>query len=468
MYRRHRADMVVLLLLCVLPVFLPPCAGVDVPVVSIEGTAPNENYLMVGRKYELVCSVRAGYDETITAVKWHLYDRQVYSWSETAGVRVSPPLLGHVLTQREGSEAYNIAVTSPSLSMAGNYICSVESTKETVQSDFITVYVIEIGAGDYETKVELLSNILLSTTTYTPGIPALQPSNETVESPGESIEMTTFMPPPIVTSRPESVTPQPEVPLGPTVPPADCILVWWFHTPAIAPRPVVKCGFYDHTSNSLTKEVPGGLLMNQLPNGSWRAQIDSTRIPVSTIPPNQRLGCIVTIPNTSYREVVKFEDGLTIDSTIDLVGCPSLSELQDWYGFQVSVTGDSVNCRGDHVPQSETSPAVATIGCPSAAVFKNNTQEIWNWRLRLVCSERQTTWRLDNSDMAGSPASQNEGASGSELSPSTGADGMGEEFDIRGFEWPYCVGSISSASVSFYPNMLLLLLFLFILHLQRS
>ena len=31
------------------------------------------------------------------------------------------------------------------------------------------------------------------------------------------------------------------------------------------------------------------------------------------IPYEGRLGCKITIPNTSYRKIVKFEDGLSVD-----------------------------------------------------------------------------------------------------------------------------------------------------------
>ncbi|XP_018017472.1 uncharacterized protein LOC108674080 [Hyalella azteca] len=464
------------LFISVIALLAPLSAAVDVPVVSLEGTAKNENYLLVGRQYKMTCSFRAGYDDHVSAVRWQLYGKNVYTWdAAAAGVTVTPPLLGHVSLKPEGPAPHNIEVTAPSLAMAGDYICSVQSTKGTVRSEAITIYVIDISNGKYETHVDLLSNMLQTTISFTTTTTTLAPieltpsnsSTTTVIPPSPAplppAQSTVTTPPlkplPFTSSstKTPATPPPPWVPHGPASPPPECILVWWFRTPPIAPRPQIKCGFYDYTSNDVAEEMPGGLHMFQLPSGAWQAQIDSTRIPIASIPPNHRLGCIVTIPDTSYREVVKFEDGLTVDHEIDSVGCPSLDELSDLYGFILSIRGAVTNCRGDHVPESESQPAVATVKCPSAAIFKNGTLDT-KWTLRLECVTGQTSWKIgtERSVKKDSPLAE-EDMSDPMLAQMSDELIKRTDFDFRTYGWPFCIGGTQSLLLTKSISSLLLI-----------
>lgn len=171
---------------------------------------------------------------------------------------------------------------------------------------------------------------------------------------------------------------------------------------------------------------------------------------------------------------MKFEDGLTIDNLIDSVGCPSLDDLPEFYGFQTKVEGAANNCRGDHVPTSPSQPALANVECPSAALMRNGEIKS-DWKLSLECNEGQTQWRMSPSSNIGSNTVLNDPESSDPMFSQMRQRIVGEEFDIRKFQWPYCIGGgdggggrMSSGSVKLPSNILTLFLSLVVFLISRK
>lgn len=429
---------------CLLLVLLmiPHGGTVDTPEVALLGLAPNENYIKVPstHSYELACSFRAGYDDKVITVTWIRHGQQVYEWNEQYDtITVSPQMQG-LVNPSPSRDPQNMHIRHPDLSLSGAYSCQVRSTKETVFSKTLHVFVIDVDSDQFETHVDVLSDL----------------QNHTEASDEE----TDLVKP--------SVTADPWHPPLPPPPEPSCVLVWGFSTPAISPRPNITCGYYSYSHDAITQVVPGGMQLHQLPSGAWQAEILGTQIPVSNIPLNGRLGCSITIPHTTYSKMVKFEDGLVVDNLIDEVGCPGLDELVDLYGLQLRVEGATTTCRGDHLPSSSSEPAVATVSCPSGAMFRDGRVEA-DWQLMLTCIDTDLRWRLTERSRSGrqeppppngedgtaeDPALQDPSLDDEAMDPMMNSRELpqGQAFNPQTFPWPVCVGGSSSGSAAVHQR----------------
>lgn len=431
--------------------FVTSGVAVDSLTVSLEGTPGNANYLEVGTglMYQLKCRYRAGYDDKVQRVSWFLYGREVYGYNAlTNSSSATVPLIGNVnLSHSNNGAPQDMQITKAVMDMAGVYTCVVQSTKGTVESEPILIKVINIAPGPFQTNVSILSNLIGNrTTTTNPLLTTNKPFNSTEYGPP-----------------------------SPPKPHPSCVLVWRLKTPAISPKPEVKCGYYSYVQDSISDVVSGGLQIHQLPNNSWVAEIRDTKIPVMEIPYEARLGCIVTIPNTNYRKLIKFEDGLSVDYLIDTHGCPSLEGLTDYYDVKQVVSGATPSCRGDMVPSSKVVPARAAVSCPTTTRFRDGRMTR-NWRMELSCSFSDMKWREISVTENGAHMNQNRRTmdadetvtDGPEMDMRRMNDGLnmeddmvdhgvmpksiGELVDIEKYPWPLCISDAIIQSGSSIPR----------------
>ncbi|XP_076053905.1 uncharacterized protein LOC143032773 [Oratosquilla oratoria] len=327
----------------------------------------------MAHNYRLICDFHVGYDDELEELVWDLNGMTVYTWVNNAPYpSVQGKLIGHVQGM-PGSEPENIHFSSLSYDLEGNYTCKVRTQKGTAERSFY-LHVVEIGESPYETDVTLLSkhqpsfgegskyNLYDGTDYDVPGGPEddpvlLEGGGENEEDPG-------------------------------------CTLVWDFRTPAIYPRPNVTCGYYSYLHDDVVEPLPAGLTLRQFTNGSWQAFLEGTHIEVSRVPPTSRLGCSIGIPDTSYRKIVKFEDGFTIDELIDTKGCPALERHETTSSLRVIYLEAQHTCRDTVVPTNRNLPAKAAVRCPldHAAVFPDGSME-WDWEAQLACGDQEDAWR---------------------------------------------------------------------------
>lgn len=315
-----------------------------------------------GLRYTLSCSYRSGYDDRVLRVTWLLYGSRVYEWTtSTNDIAASGVLLGRVDTTPD-DEPGSLHFTKLDYMVAGNYTCQVSSSSQTVQQAYY-LHVVDVSPIPYDTSVHILKDMT---------------------NPEEENKYVTYD----VDSAPAAISHAVEF--------EDpyCTLVWNFQSPAIFPKPNVTCGYYSFNHDDVIHHLPAGLTMHKFLNGSWQASFDGTRVQVSNIPMNHRLGCSVKIPDTSYREMIMSEDDFTVDALIDSVGCPGLEELPAMKGLLVEPRDSTTTCRGHLLPNNREAPAVVKLSCPNDhdAIFSDGTAEP-GWWTELSCYEYDQLWR---------------------------------------------------------------------------
>ncbi|KAB7497097.1 hypothetical protein Anas_03900, partial [Armadillidium nasatum] len=328
-------------------------------IQSVKLVGDNNNYMNVrsSTRYELRCSYKTGFDDPVQSVRWYKNQQHVYTWNfgETIATALGD-LGGRVAIS--GENLQNLKFNKNlALNLAGNYTCEVVSAKETVKSKPFPLVVLDIHKCSYITDIP--SDDFLTDVNLLGDIPK-EPHNDKED--------------------------------------LNCTLIWNFKSPAIFPRPNVTCGYYSYLHDDVVSSLPSGLTMQLLTNGSWQAGIEHIHVPISEIPRAERLGCAVSVPDTSYKRVVKFEDNFIIDH----MSCPS-EFLDPTYRLDFTFEGGDRNCRGDMAPLSTTEPLILDMECMGGdiAVFKNGTV-LASWSAELACDATDFSWRyMMNGEMQG-------------------------------------------------------------------
>ncbi|CAL4093195.1 unnamed protein product, partial [Meganyctiphanes norvegica] len=309
--------------------------GYSATTVSWLGLTGSSNPYIDARtqaEYVLKCDYRSGYDDEVYMVRWYKHNMLAYTWeTDSVSPSVRSILQGHVDSFPTDEPANLHFRWPPEYSVAGNYTCEVTARSGATDSKSFSLLVVDISNKDYTTHVHVMSE------------------DEEGESTLDYSEDYT-----IDTSEPVAAD------LVHDGDDTDCTLVWSFASPAIYPRPNVTCGFYSYLHNGITTALPAGLTMHQFTNGSWKAYFKHTPIHVSRIPPHDRLGCIVNLPDTNYEKMLIYEDDTTIDLLIDSSGCPSLTN-EPSHNLEIEVEDAEVTCRGEYTPTRRGSPAVASL-----------------------------------------------------------------------------------------------------------
>ncbi|KAK3890442.1 hypothetical protein Pcinc_005599 [Petrolisthes cinctipes] len=385
-------------------------SGASMEIQEIELTGGRGEYLEVGTdaNYILKCNFRTPYDDPVTMVRWLRFGIPVYTWKLHSFPSVHPLLLGHVNTQPL-LDPHQLHFTHIAYSLEGNYTCEV-TTSAKVATAAYTLQVLDTSSGPYVCQVHVLSGLSNSTNTTS--------KNDAYQVDGRTDDI--------------------QVEFGS----AACTLVWSMSTPPVFPRPNITCGYYSFDHDDVVHNLPAGLTLHKFPNQSWQASFQDTHIQVKDIPKNHRLGCIVRIPNTSFKQVVRAEDDFLVDNLIDAGGCPNL-ESEEGLGLSVDMQSATFTCRGDTLPADRSGRAIANIRCPEghSAVFQGGAVGGWDWKMSLTCAENDIGWRTIPEN----------------------TEPHGKLFDPK--DLPYCMpGTISGSgrqtylSVSWMTSLLLLLL----------
>lgn len=375
------------LLACLLAVFTPrPGLSLDILKVSLEGGS--DDYLEVGAKvnYVLNCEYRTPYDDPVQEVVWKRFGQPFYKWAAKGSPTVlDAAFLGKVDTAPT-ENPHNVHFTPPfDYSLAGTYVCQVSTGSATTEASY-DLSIVDGGSWPVVMRLRTLTKVKEELGIATNS----SDSDDGNENPDGASDQNKYD-----TEQNGENDSDAEVMFEDE----DCTLVWDLSTPAIYPRPNVTCGHYSFDHGDIVQRLPAGLTLHKYPNGSWVASFHETHIQVSSLPKNHRLGCSIRIPGTSYKNVVRPEDDLWVESLIDTGGCPGFQDVQD-RGVMVEVRDATYTCRGDVLPADRTGLALASLSCPEGhtAVFPDDPQRRWEGSLELSCAENDIGWRRYDPD----------------------------------------------------------------------
>ncbi|XP_068208015.1 uncharacterized protein [Palaemon carinicauda] len=357
------------LLLFVTTLHFRPGSSLEIKSLKLVGGKGEYIEMGTGAQYVLSCSYHAGYDETVTSVSWNLYGRQVYEWNAVADeISVFGILLGRVDPSPD-DEPGSLHFSNLDYLLAGNYTCQVTSSLGSDQQ-FYFLHVVDVSPLPYETSVQILKDVEEAAMAA-----AGNGDNKYIAYDIDSLPPT-------------------EMPHEVSFEDSQCTLVWSFKSPAIFPKPNVTCGYYSFNHDEVVDYLPAGLTMHKFMNGSWQAYFQATKVQVTNIPVDHRLGCSIKIPGTSYREIIMSEDDFSVDHLIDSGGCPSLEDMTLQKGLMMENRASTINCRGNLLPDNREAPAIVKLSCPRNhnAIFKDGTIES-NWWTELSCYEYDQLWR---------------------------------------------------------------------------